>query len=86
MLVGRGRAGQSRRARSASWPTAATGTPDGDVIQAIDGRRIRSAEDLVHALHARRPGDSITLEFQRGRRAPDVRCALAERPAQLMVD
>jgi S1-C subfamily serine protease len=62
------------------------GLPDGDVVQAIDGKRIGSSEDLVHALHGHEPGDTIELQFQRGTDRQTVSVRLAERPAQLMVD
>jgi putative serine protease PepD len=76
----------SPAARAGLVADSANGTPDGDVVQAIDGRRIRSAEDLVHALHGHDPGDSIKLEFQRGTDRLTIAVRLAERPAQLMVD
>jgi S1-C subfamily serine protease len=76
----------SPAARAGLVADSANGTPDGDVVQAIDGRRIRSAEDLVHALHGHKPGDSIRLEFQRGTDQLTITVRLAERPAQLMVD
>jgi S1-C subfamily serine protease len=62
------------------------GTPDGDVVQGIDGRRIRSAEDLAHALHGHEPGDPVKLGFQRGTEHMTIEVRLAERPASLMVD
>jgi S1-C subfamily serine protease len=76
----------SPAARAGLVADSANGTPDGDVVQAIDGRPIRSDEDLVHALHAHKPGDSIKLEFQRGTDHLAIEVRLAERPAQLMVD
>jgi S1-C subfamily serine protease len=60
--------------------------PDGDVVQGIDGRSIRSAEDLAHSLHAHKPGDPVKLEFQRGSDRQTIELRLAERPASLMVD
>ena len=62
------------------------GLPDGDVIQAIDGKKIRSAEDLVHALHGHKPGDTIELQFQRGTDRQTINVRLSERPASLMAD
>jgi S1-C subfamily serine protease len=76
----------SPAARAGIVADSANGTPDGDVVQSIDGRRIASAEDLVHALHGHKPGDSIKLEFQRGTDHLAIEVRLAERPAQLMVD
>jgi S1-C subfamily serine protease len=76
----------SPAARAGLVADSANGTPDGDVVQAIDGHRIRSAEDLAHALHGHEPGDSIQLEFQRGTERLAIGVRLAERPAQLMVD
>ena len=76
----------SPAARAGLVADSANGTPDGDVVQAIDGHRIRSAEELVHALHSHKPGDTIKLEFERGTARLTIAVRLAERPAQLMVD
>jgi S1-C subfamily serine protease len=76
----------SPAARAGLVADSANGTPDGDVVQAIDGRRVRTAEDLGHALHGHKPGDTIKLEFQRGTDRLTIAVRLEERPAQLMVD
>ena len=60
--------------------------PDGDVVQAIDGRPVRAAEDLVHALHAHAPGDTIKLDLIRGGRRETLQVRLTERPASLLVE
>jgi S1-C subfamily serine protease len=53
---------------------------NGDVIVAIDGKPVRSADDVVSAVADRKPGDSVELEIYRGdeKRTVDVR--LAARP------
>jgi S1-C subfamily serine protease len=60
--------------------------PDGDVVQAIDGRRIGSDEDLVHALHAHAPGDTVKLEVLRAGAPQTQQVRLTERPASLLAD
>jgi S1-C subfamily serine protease len=60
--------------------------PDGDVVQTIDGRPVHTAEDLVHALHAHAPGDTIKLELLRDGKRLALQVRLTERPASLLVE
>ncbi len=50
----------------------------GDVVIAIDGRPVRSVEDLLAALDRRRPGETATLTCRRGRRERQVQVRLVE--------
>ena len=55
--------------------------PRGDVVVAIDGSPVKSAEDVVREVTSRLPGERLTFTIVRGseRRAVDV--VLGERPA-----
>lgn len=62
-------------------PAAAAGIEPGDVITAIDGEEVETAEDFLALLRARSPGDRITVEILRGDRTMEVTVTLVERPA-----
>ena len=53
----------------------------GDVVTALDGEPVASAEDLQRAVGAHRPGDTVTLTVVRDGETRDVEVQLAERPA-----
>jgi 2-alkenal reductase len=56
--------------------------PGGDLIVAIDGREVASAEDVVREITQRRlPGDRVRLTLLRGAQRLDVLVVLGERPA-----
>jgi S1-C subfamily serine protease len=55
----------------------------GDVVVAIDGRKVDTADDLISTVREKRPGDLITLEVYRGGLQRDrVQVLLEERPRQ----
>ncbi len=49
----------------AESPASDAGLEPGDVITAIDGKNISSANDVVSAVQAKNPGDSIAVSFIR---------------------
>lgn len=53
----------------------------GDVIQAIDGEKITSADELIAAMNTRNPGDQITLTIVRDGSTREATATLGERPA-----
>jgi S1-C subfamily serine protease len=55
-------------------------TVGGDVVLAVDGEPIRSAEDVVRAVVARRPGQTAVFTILRGDERRRVPLVLAERP------
>jgi S1-C subfamily serine protease len=55
----------------------------GDVIVAIDGEPVRSADDVVAAVAAKQPGDTVELEVYRGDDKRTVSVELGERPEAL---
>jgi serine protease Do len=58
-------------------------TEPGDLIVAADGKPIRTADDIVAAVAAKQPGDTIELEVYRGDDRRTVRVELDERPEEL---
>jgi putative serine protease PepD len=57
------------------------GLEAGDVITAIDGKAISTADDATTAINARAPGDQITLTITRGGEQSTVDVALGTRPS-----
>jgi putative serine protease PepD len=47
-------------------PAAKAGLKSGDVVTKIDGRTVDGADGLVAAVRSHRPGDSVTLTYERG--------------------
>ncbi|MER6911514.1 trypsin-like peptidase domain-containing protein [Streptomyces sp. NPDC000594] len=47
-------------------PSAKAGIRPGDVITAVDGRRVHSGEELIVKIRAHRPGDRLRLTLVRG--------------------
>ena len=55
----------------------------GDVVLAIDGRPVRSGDDLVRIIaNSLSPGQRVTFSILRGKRRIDVPVRLAERPSE----
>ena len=56
--------------------------PGGDLIVAVDGKPVRSAEDVVRAVNqVRLPGDDIRLTVLRGAERLELTATLGDRPA-----
>jgi S1-C subfamily serine protease len=55
----------------------------GDVIVAIDGEPVSSADDVVSAVAGKQPGDTVELEIYRGDDKRTVSVELGERPDAL---
>ena len=51
-----------------------------DVITQIDGKVIRSSSDMVSAIRAKKPGDEITIKFDRLGKEKSTKVTLVERP------
>jgi S1-C subfamily serine protease len=57
-------------------------TPGGDVIVAIDGRRVTSSEDIVRIVtETLSPGETARFTIERDNRKRDVQVRLTQRPA-----
>jgi serine protease DegS len=64
-------------------PAVAAGIQPGDLILAIDGQAVRSAQEVTTRLALRKPGASVKLRIQRGRQTAEVESKVAERPTTL---
>lgn len=62
-------------------PAAAAGLEAGDVVTALDGEPIATADDLVAAVAALRPGDSVMLTVRSGDDTRSVTVTLGDRPS-----
>jgi S1-C subfamily serine protease len=52
----------------------------GDVIQAIDGKSVKSMEDVVSTVSRHKPGDTVTVDIRREGQRKQLRIKLATRP------
>ncbi|MDO8106894.1 trypsin-like peptidase domain-containing protein [Isoptericola sp. b441] len=59
-------------------PADRAGLQPGDVILAIDGRPVTQADELIVAIRAKQPGDTVVLRVRSGGAENDVRVVLAE--------
>ena len=55
----------------------------GDVVLALDGRKLVSDNDLARAVAAHEPGDTVTLEILRGGSTKEVEVKLGTRPVSV---
>ena len=62
-------------------PAAKAGLQSGDIVTAVGGQRVRSADELGQAIDARKPGDKVTLTYTRGGQSHTVTVTLADRPS-----
>jgi putative serine protease PepD len=65
----------SRTLEGQSYPVG------GDVITAVDGRRVSSADELRRAIDAKKPGDTVSLTYSRDGQTRTVDATLASRPS-----
>ena len=54
----------------------------GDIITAVDGSPVTGMDDVVAAVDAKKPGDSVQLTLKHGGDTRNVTVQLTERPAQ----
>ena len=62
-------------------PAAAAGLKAGDVITAVDGKPITSADDLTAAVAAHAPKDKVTVTITRNGKSVNVDVTLGVRPS-----
>ncbi|MDA3949731.1 MAG: trypsin-like peptidase domain-containing protein [Spirochaeta sp.] len=58
----------------------------GDIITAIDGMPVASLANMYEALEDNRPGETVRVEFIRGRRRMETDVVLSERPDRFQWD
>ena len=67
----------------ANGPAANAGLRAGDILLAIDGHDLHSAQDAMAQLASHKPGGSVQLRVQRGLKVQQVECQVVERPSQV---
>ncbi|UZN05266.1 trypsin-like peptidase domain-containing protein [Cellulomonas sp. S1-8] len=71
---------QNTRAVTPDGPADRAGIRRGDVILEIDGRPVTASEELIVAIRARQPGDTVVLRVRTGEDEREVRVRLDEGP------
>ena len=61
-------------------PAQAAGLAPGDLVLAVNGNEVRSAQEALARIATLAPGVTLTLRVQRGAQVADVKVAVAERP------
>ena len=54
----------------------------GDVITRIDGRPVKSMDDVVAVVNRKKPGDAVTLQIVRDGQQRTITVKLAQRPSE----
>ena len=67
---------------SAELEQLEAGLTEGDVITEIDGEAVDNTEDLVAAIAAAAPGDTVELEIERDAKTSEVSVKLGTQPAE----
>jgi S1-C subfamily serine protease len=63
-------------------PAEQAGIRTGDILVSLDGEPLASAEQLLAALRAFNPGDTVSAELMRDGEATEVEITLGERPVE----
>jgi putative serine protease PepD len=62
-------------------PAAKAGLKAGDVVTAIDGKAVTGQADVSTALGSKKPGDTISVTYERGSQIATVKVTLTSRPS-----
>ncbi|HEX4840897.1 MAG TPA: trypsin-like peptidase domain-containing protein, partial [bacterium] len=65
---------------SPGGPAAAAGLQSGDIIVAVDGKRINNWNEFIRELFSKRPGDRVRIEYFRESRRGTAEVTLGQRP------
>jgi S1-C subfamily serine protease len=68
--------------RAGQTATSTSLIAGGDLIVGVNGKAIITPTDISNAIAGSKPGDSITIDFYRGRSKHSVTLTLADRPAK----
>jgi putative serine protease PepD len=63
-------------------PAAEAGLTEGDVITELDGEKIDGTEELIAAIAAAQPGDTVKLEIERNSKSSEISVKLGTQPAE----
>jgi putative serine protease PepD len=64
----------------AGSPAATAGLRPGDLVTAIDGKKMTSTQQFIETVDTYSPGQTITLTVKRGGSTQDVKLTLGTRP------
>ena len=81
ITIGNSSSGAQVSAVKANSPAAAAGLKAGDVITAIDGEAVTSADDLTAKISAHQPGDKVTISVSRNGSTQKLVVTLGTRPS-----
>jgi putative serine protease PepD len=62
-------------------PAAKAGLKAGDAVTSLGGTKISSPEELASVINAHKPGDRVTVTYERGGQSQSVQLTLATRPS-----
>ncbi|MGA7689803.1 MAG: trypsin-like peptidase domain-containing protein, partial [Jiangellales bacterium] len=60
-------------------PAAEAGLRSGDRVVALDGQPVRGSDELIVAIRAKQPGDTVSVSFVRGQQEETVEITLGSR-------
>jgi putative serine protease PepD len=80
ITIGTSSSGAQVSAVKGNSPAAAAGVKAGDVITAIDGDAVPSADDLTAKISAHQPGDKVTLTVAHNGSTQKLVVTLGTRP------
>jgi len=61
-------------------PAAQAGLEPGDVITAVDGKRITSSDSFISVISTYQPGDTVTMTVRRSGHTKQIKVKLGDRP------
>ena len=64
----------------AGTPAAKAGLKTGDIVTSLGGTSVSSSDDLASAIGAHKPGDSVSITYERDGQSHTVTLTLANRP------
>ena len=64
-------------------PAQTAGVRDGDVLETLAGRTVRSMDDVTEILESHKPGDVLSVEVRTGGLPRGLKATLTDRPAAL---
>ena len=62
-------------------PAAKDGLKAGDVVTSLGGTKINTPDELASAVNAHKPGETVTVTYERGGQSNSVQLTLATRPS-----
>ena len=64
----------------AQSPASKTELQLDDVLVKINGKKIKTAQDMVTAIRSKKPGDEVSVTYNRAGKEKTIKVTLVERP------